>query len=569
MSFDGIVTRAVADELTETLLNGRVSKIYQPYKSDLVFVIRSGRKNHHLLVSANPSFSRIHVTEQSYDNPKEPPMFCMLLRKHLDGSILEKIEQVEMERIFHLTFRTRNELGDVSYRKLIIEIMGRHSNIILVNEENMILDSIKHLSPAVNRHRTVLPGQPYVAPPAQEKISPLEVDEEQFLHRIDFNSGKLDRQIVNEFSGVSPLIAKEVLSRAGLANRASLTGSFFEVMDKVRNREYVPQMVFTENKEFFSVVELSHLEGEKKTFDSVSELLDRFYFGKAERDRVKQQTNDLEKFLVNERKKNVKKIKKLESTLKSAEKADEFQLYGELLTANMHAVKRGDKNIEVINYYDENGATIDIPLDPQKTPSENAQDYFKKYNKAKNSLSIVNEQIENAHEEIDYLDQLIQQLESASPRDVEEIREELEEQGYIRKRSKRTKPTKNTRPTLDRYVSSDGTELLVGKNNKQNEYLTNRLASKTETWLHTKDIPGSHVVIRNPEFTEQTLLEAANLAAYFSKARESGSVPVDYTLIKHVKKPSGAKPGYVTYDNQNTVYVTPDPDLVLQLKRNV
>ncbi|MCA0988014.1 Rqc2 family fibronectin-binding protein [Guptibacillus algicola] len=566
MSFDGMVTRAVAHETNEVLKGGRVTKIYQPYATDLLLVIRSGGKNHQLLVSANPSYARIHITEESYANPKEPPMFCMLLRKHLEGSIIEEINQVENERIIHITFRARNDLGDMTTRTLVAEIMGRHSNVMLLNENSMILDSIKHLSPSVNRHRTVMPGQDYVAPPEQNKVSPFNLSEEYFLRQIDFNAGKLGNQLVQAFGGVSPLIANEVIHRSGLATRSTLPEAFRSIFEDLYNHHYTPQMVLS-SKENFSVVSLTHIKGESKSFDTVSELLDRFYYGKADRDRVKQQTNDLERFLSNERKKNEKKIKKLTKTIQEAKSADKYQLLGELLTANMHMVKRGDAEVEVQNYYDEEGGTVTIELNPLKSPSDNAQQYFKKYNKAKNSINVLEEQIENAHEEIAYLEQLLQQLSSASPRDIEEIREELEEEGYIKKRSRKQKKKKNSKPQLDTYESTDGTEILVGKNNKQNEYLTNKLAARSETWLHTKDIPGSHVVIRDRDYSEQTLLEAANLAAYFSKARESGSVPVDYTEVRNVKKPNGAKPGFVTYDHQNTLFVTPDEDLVYKMKK--
>ncbi|RBW67499.1 Rqc2 family fibronectin-binding protein [Bacillus taeanensis] len=565
MAFDGIVTRAITKELAENLTGGRVNKIYQPYKTDLIFNIRANGKSHQLFLSASANFSRVHLTKESYENPKQPPMFCMLLRKHLEGSILEKVEQVNNDRVIHFTFQSKNEIGDKTERILIAEIMGKHSNIILIDSaKNNILDSIKHVSPAQNRHRTLMPGQPYVAPPEQDKISPFEADEEVLLRKLDFNSGRIDRQLVNIFSGLSPLITKEIIHRSGFAAKTRLPHAFLKVMNEFKNHHYQPEMVLSKQKEAYSVLSLTHLEGERKTFNTISDLLDRFYFQKASRDRIKQQANDLEKFLQNERNKNEKKISKLEKTLQEADKADKYQLYGELLTANMYAVKRGDKKAEVMNYYDEN-QLITISLDPQKSPSENAQHYFKKYNKAKNSLSVVSEQIEKAKEEIDYFDRLIQQMEAATSSDVEEIREELEEEGYM-KRKKRPQKKKNDKPLLERYISSEGIEILVGKNNKQNEYLTNKLARKDETWLHTKDIPGSHVVIRNVEFTEQTLIEAANLAAYFSKAKFSSSVPVDYTKIRYVKKPSGAKPGFVTYDNQQTVFVTPTEDLVRQLR---
>lgn len=569
MSFDGIVTKAMTNELKEQLESGRISKIYQPYKNELIFQIRAKGENKKLLLSAHPSYSRVHITNENYDNPAQPPMFCMLLRKHLEGSSIENIEQLDLERIIIFHIQSRNEIGDFSYKQLIVEIMGRHSNIILVDKErNMILDSIKHIPPAVNRHRAVLPGVQYKSPPSQEKVNPLEVNKDDFLKKLDFNAGKLDKQIVSQFSGISPLLAKEIVHRAGLANRASLSAEFLKITEQINTNKYKAQMIYSANKEYFYVLNLTHLQGESHTFSSVSELLDRFYFGKAERDRVKQQANDLEKFIKNEYNKNKKKIKKLEIQLLDAEKADKYQLSGELLTANMHMAKRGDSKIEVVNYYDENNGLISIELNPQKTPSENAQSYFQKYQKLKSSVSIVKEQIELAKEEMAYFDTLLQQIEAASPKDIQEIREELAEEGYLRRKtSNNKKKIKTNKPVLETYFSSDQTEILVGKNNKQNEYLTNRIANKNDIWLHTKDIPGSHVVIKSNDPSELTLLEAANIAAYYSKARASSQVPVDYTEIRHVKKPSGAKPGYVIYDNQTTLYVTPDEDLVRKLRK--
>ncbi|WP_216828098.1 Rqc2 family fibronectin-binding protein [Alkalihalobacterium elongatum] len=569
MSFDGLMTRAITNELQEKLETGRISRVYQPYKTELLLSIRAKGLNYSLLLSANPSFARVHLTTEKYDNPPEPPMFCMLLRKHLEGSFIEKIEQTEMERIITLDIKGKDELGDTTYKSLIIEIMGRHSNITLIDKKTKkIIDSIKHISPSQSSVRTVLPGHIYEFPPEQGKTDPFTIEEEGLLRKIDFNSGKLDKQLLEAFSGISPQVTKEIVHRAKFSQQKAIATAFFEVITPLKAFQFEPQMVIGENKETFSLFSLTHLEGEIRYFSTVSELLDRFFYGKGERDRVKQQAHDLERFLRNELQKNEKKIKKLEKTLVDAEKAKTYQRFGELLTANLHLVKRGDKQVEVIDYYDENGGTVTITLDPQKSPSDNAQNYFRKYNKAKNSVSVVEEQIEKAKQEIQYLDQLIQQMESASPKDVEEIREELIEEGYVRRRQKDSKKKKKTvKPQLESYLSSKGVEFYVGKNNKQNEYLTNRFARQDEIWLHTKDIPGSHVVIRHTDPDETTLTEAATIAAYYSKARQSSGVPVDYTKIRHVKKPNGSKPGFVIYDNQTTLYVTPDEDLVLKLRK--
>ncbi|WP_217608977.1 NFACT RNA binding domain-containing protein [Bacillus sp. GbtcB10] len=569
MSFDGIFTYGMTNELQETLTGGRISKIHQPYKHELIFHIRSKGKNHKLLLSAHPSYARVQLTEHHDDNPSEPPMFCMLLRKHLEGGFIERFEQIGLDRVIVLHVRSRNEIGDEQTRKLYIEIMGRHSNLILVEDETeQIIDGLKHLSPSVNSYRTVLPGHQYLLPPAQQKLNPFDVTKEDILKHLRFQEGKIANQIVDTFSGVSPLFAKEAVHRAGLANQETIPSTLLKMFQLIQAHSFTPQLTRKDGKEYFYLLELQHVHGDMKTFDSLSELLDRFYFGKAERDRVKQQAADLERFVVNEKKKNENKLKKLTRTLEESQNAHKYQLYGELLTANIYAIKKGDKEATVINYYDEDGGEITIPLKTNKTPSENAQAYFTKYQKAKNAVEAVNEQIKRTHEEIVYFDELIQQLSSASPKDLEEIREELVEGKYLRPKQKRNaKKKKPSAIQLEAYESSQGVPILIGKNNKQNEYLTTKAAARDDIWLHTKDIPGSHVVIRHKAPDEQTLLEAAQIAAYFSKAKESSSVPVDYTKIRHVKKPNGAKPGFVTYDQQQTLFVTPDEDVVLKLRK--
>lgn len=569
MSFDGLFTKGMVDELSCSLKGGRINKVHQPYKNEVILTIRANGVNQKLLFSAHPSYARVQLTNEAYENPSEPPMFCMLLRKHIEGYILEDVYQVENDRMIIFEIKGRNEIGDVSYKQLIIEIMGRHSNIVLVDKtRNIILDSVKHVSFAVNSHRAILPGQPYIYPPEQNKQNPFILVEEDILRKIDFNSGKIDRQIVEHFAGTSPLFAKEVIFQSGIANRTTVPPMLIQMVQRIKDGKIEPSIMATGNKEVFYLFPIEHVNGEVKSFSTLSEMLDRFYFGKAERDRVKQQGNDIERLIINEKEKNEKKIEKLESTLSEAGKADQLQRFGELLTANLYSAKRGMKEIEVVDYYDELGGMVAIPLDPRKTPSENAQKYFSKYQKAKNSVSIVIEQIEKAREEVLYFENLLQQVQSASPKDIQEIREELVDGGYIRDRQRRNaKKINNAKPILDYYLSSDGTELIVGKNNKQNDYLTNKLAARDDIWLHTKDIPGSHVVIRSKEPSERTIHEAANLAAYYSKARNSSSVPVDFTKVRHVKKPSGAKPGFVIYDNQQTVYVTPEEELVLKLKK--
>ncbi|UPM53084.1 Rqc2 family fibronectin-binding protein [Gottfriedia acidiceleris] len=566
MSFDGLFTGAMTNEVASKLTTGRISKIVQPSNYEVLLTVRANGANYKLILSAHPSYARFHFTNQNYDTPSEPSMFTMLLRKHLNGGIIESITQLEHERIVTIKVRSRNEIGDEQYRTLIIELMGRHSNILLIDEEKqIILDSIKHVPMAVNRHRIVQPGATYISPPNQEKHDPFHVtSKEEFNQMITQSDQSPSEAIVQHFSGISPLLANEIVYNG----KEDVYNSFKTIMNEIQLKKFTPSLFRLESRELFYFINLSHLQGEQTIFDSLSELLDVYYFGKAERDRVKQQSGDLEKLLQNELTKNKKKIKKLHKSLEDTDKADKIQLQGELLTANMFAVQKGMKEIEVINYYDENGATVVIPLSPLKTPSENAQAYFTKYTKLKNSVAHIEEQIKLTKEENDYLETVIQQIESASPRDLEEIREELVETGYIKKKkSKKAQKSNKQKVTLDEYISTTGEPLLVGKNNKQNDYLTNKLASRDELWFHTKDIPGSHVVIRAKDPSETAIKEAAIIAAYFSKARQSSSVPVDYTEIRHVKKPNGSKPGFVIYEQNNTVYVTPDEELVLKLKK--
>ncbi|MCF6094875.1 NFACT family protein [Microaerobacter geothermalis] len=569
MSFDGFVIHAIANELKSNCLQGKISKIYQPEEEDLVFHIRAKGKNLKILLSANPAFPRVYLTDREFQNPAEPPMFCMLLRKHLEGGIIEEIEQVNLERIIILQVRTRDEMGDIALKKLVIELMGRHSNLILVDpSSNRVIDSIRHVTLSMSRYRTVLPGREYIFPPDQGKKNPLWITEDQFIRSLQFNQGKLDQQLVNQFTGLSPLVAKEILYRAGLPNRENLWESFSSIMEEIKHKQYQPTLADSGKKIYFSAVRLSHVEGNIKTFESMSLCLEHYFEHKAEQDLVKQKGQDLFRILQHELKKNENKLEKMERERKDAEDGERYKLYGELITVYMHQIKKGDKEALVNNYYEKDDAIVSIPLDPKKSPAENAQHYFKKYNKSKTSLIMLKKQINKTREEINYLNTILHQLSHASLSDIEEIREELQEQGYLkhRKRMKGSKKREHL-PQLEQFQSSTGFTIYLGKNNKQNDYLTNRLAKPTDTWLHTKDIPGSHVVIRGKDVDEISIKEAAQLAAYFSKARHSSQVPVDYTLVKHVKKPNGAKPGFVIYDNQKTIFVTPNEKILEKSKK--
>ncbi|MCG7383490.1 NFACT RNA binding domain-containing protein [Paenibacillus sp. ACRRY] len=578
MALDGIVTRAIVHEL-QGCKGGRISKIHQPNGHDVVLTLRAQRGNSKLLISASPTYPRVHFTEKTFLNPTEAPMFCMLLRKHCEGAIIEEIRQIGMERIIHIDVRQRDELGDVSVKRIIIELMGRHSNIVLLDPvTGTILDGIHHVTPSISSYRVIMPGFSYTAPPEQHKVNPLEVNSAEFLKAYSETEEEAARWLVNSFSGLSPLIAGEIAARASdtdngeaSAEANALWNAFDSVMGPVRDNNYTPITgLNAKGKMIFSAVRLQSIQDAEKTYDTMSKCMEDYYGDKAERDTVKQKVSDLLRFLQNERSKNVKKLDNLNKDLLEADDAEKYRLWGELLFASLHQISKGDKSVELVNFYDEDQATITIGLDPLLTPSDNAQRYFKRYNKYKNSLAVIHEQLGKTNDEIVYLDNLLQQLSIASMNDIEEIREELVQQGYLRDRNKKgKKKKKNDRPTVHQFTSTEGIDILVGKNNLQNEYVTNRLASANDTWLHTKDIPGSHVVIRSTDFGEATLEEAAQLAAYFSQAKESSSVPVDYTFIRHVRKPSGAKPGFVIYDHQKTLFVTPNEELVKSLPSTI
>ncbi|TWT04680.1 NFACT family protein [Planomicrobium sp. CPCC 101079] len=554
MAFDGLFTKAMTREL-QSLVSGRISKVHQPNQLELLLHIRAQGHNHKLLISIHPSYSRIHLTAMANVNPSEPPMFCMLLRKHIEGGVITEVTQHEMDRLIVLKIRSKNEIGDDIERELHVEIMGRHSNVILVDSERMmILDSLKHLPPSVNSYRTVLPGQPYVFPPSQEKKDP--------FHSIEEAMELEEREIVGTFAGFSPLNARELHFR--IKEAADKNAAAQQFLNDFLSANPAGHYIEQDGKSYFSATQLSHISNEEMIFPSLGELLDRMYFAKAERDRVKQQAGDLERWLQNEIAKLKLKLKKLKKEQDQAEKRDLLQLNGELIMANLHRITKGMKEIEVDNYYTDEKVTI--ALDPRKTPIENSQRYYSRYQKAKTALVKTQEQIEKTIEDIDYFETLMQQVQQAGISDIEEIREELAEQGFM-KAQKSKKKKKPTKPSVESYISSTGTPISVGKNNKQNDYVTFKVAAKSDTWLHTKDIPGSHVIIHDNDPDETTLLEAAAIAAYFSKARESSSVPVDYTEARQVKKPNGAKPGFVIYFEQKTLFVTPDEDLVIKLRK--
>ncbi|EOB3451525.1 fibronectin-binding protein EfbA [Enterococcus hirae] len=565
MSFDGVFTHAMINELRETLLSGRISKIHQPYENEVVLVIRSRGKNQRLLLSAHPSYARIQITQIDYQNPDTPPNFVMMLRKHLDGAILESIEQIENDRVIHFHFTKRDELGDLQNIILIVELMGRHSTIILVNKESgKILDAIKHIGSSQNTYRSLLPGVDYIAPPEQNQLNPFSQEKEKVFHRLS-QMDLTPKGIQQQFQGIGFDTAQELVAR--LTERPNekmlVWQEFFTAIDT----QLSPSLYEVAEKEYFTPINYRFFDSntqQKKMYPTLSALLDAFYQEKAEKDRAKQQGSELIRKIENELKRNRNKLKKREQTLKDSENAEDYRRDGELLTTFMAQVPRGANEVTLPNYYEED-RPITIKLDPALTPNQNAQKYFHRYQKLKNAVKLIGKQIEEAKNEIDYLESVLSQLEIAGPMDIEVIKEELTAEGYLKKKSsKKQKRKKPSQP--DQYLSTDGTLILVGKNNLQNDQLSLKTAKKTDYWLHAKNIPGSHVIIKSDQPSDETITEAAELAAYFSKYRHSAQVPVDLVQVKHLRKPNGAKPGYVIYENQKTIIVTPEEEKINKMK---
>ena len=566
MSFDGVFTHAMINELRETLLSGRISKIHQPYENEVVLVIRSRGKNQRLLLSAHPSYARIQITQIDYQNPDTPPNFVMMLRKHLDGAILESIEQIENDRVIHFHFTKRDELGDLQNIILIVELMGRHSTIILVNKESgKILDAIKHIGSSQNTYRSLLPGVDYIAPPEQNQLNPFSQEKEKVFHRLS-QMDLTPKGIQQQFQGIGFDTAQELVAR--LTERPNekmlVWQEFFTAIDT----QLSPSLYEVAEKEYFTPINYRFFDSntqQKKMYPTLSALLDAFYQEKAEKDRAKQQGGELIRKIENELKRNRNKLKKREQTLKDSENAEDYRRDGELLTTFMAQVPRGANEVTLPNYYEED-RPITIKLDPALTPNQNAQKYFHRYQKLKNAVKLIGKQIEEAKNEIDYLESVLSQLEIAGPMDIEVIKEELTAEGYLKKKSsKKQKRKKPSQP--DQYLSTDGTLILVGKNNLQNDQLSLKTAKKTDYWLHAKNIPGSHVIIKSDQPSDETITEAAELAAYFSKYRHSAQVPVDLVQVKNLRKPNGAKPGYVIYENQKTIIVTPEEEKINKMKQ--
>lgn len=549
MSFDGFFLHHMVEELRAELLNGRIQKINQPFDQELVLQIRSNRQSHRLLLSAHPVFGRIQLTETTFENPAQPSTFIMVLRKYLQGAVIESIEQIENDRIVEITVSNKNEIGDDIQATLIIEIMGKHSNIFLVDKSShKILEVIKHIGFSQNSYRTLLPGATYIAPPSTEALNPFTIKDEK-LFEILQTQELTAKNIQTLFQGLGRDTANE-LERLLVSEKLASFRNFF-------SQETKPCLT---DKSFACVPFSTKIEAH---FLSLSQLLDVFYKDKAERDRVKQQASELIRRVENELQKNRQKLKKQEKELQATENAEEFRQKGELLTTFLHQVPNDQDQVVLDNYY--TNQPITIALDKALTPNQNAQKYFKRYQKLKEAVKYLTELIEETKSTILYLESVETVLNQAGLDEISEIREELIQTGFIRRRQ-REKIQKRKKP--EKYLASDGkTIILVGRNNLQNEELTFKIARKEELWFHAKDIPGSHVVISgNLNPSDEVKTDAAELAAYFSKGRLSNLVQVDMIQIKKLNKPTGGKPGFVTYTGQKTLRVTPDSKKIQSMK---
>lgn len=556
MAFDGIVTRAMVRELQDRILLGKIEKVYQPEADELVFHIHTKNGNVKLLASVGSAHARVCFITENPVNPPAPLAFCMLLRKHLQGGRITEITQKDSERIIEISLETLNELGFTMSKKLIFEIMGKHSNIVLMDiASGKIIDSIKRVSFDVNRVRQILPGMIYQYPPAQDKIPFLEISAEQ-LEALPADG----KAILRSVGGIAPAFAEELALRAGVQR----SGYLSDVLAAIESPNHADARVYLDESgapiDFYPVA-LSELEESctVQHFDDLSSAME-FYFGKKESsNQGRQKSHDLIRSVNALLDKMYLKKKRLSEDLLKAENSEDLRLYGELLTANIHLIQPGMKSVEVTNYYD--GSTLTIPLDVKLSPSKNAQHYFKKYGKSKTAIKEKQIQLDENEAEIKYLESVLSFLENTDDvAEIESIRAELVETGYIRRRRQAGGfKEKKYKPAPYRYTLSNGMSVLVGRNNKENDILTFKTAGNKDLWLHTKDIPGSHVIVQSggAELDEEAVWEAAAIAAYHSKARTSENVPVDYVQIKYVKKPAGAKPGMVIFTNNRTVYVNP------------
>ena len=589
MALDGLVIHSLVDELSSKLLGGKIDKVHQPEEDEIVLYIRNNKENYKLVLSCSSSNPRVYIAnDYKKENPKKAPMFCMLFRKYIQSGNIVSISQIGFERIIKISVDSLDELKEKTTKDIYIEIMGRHSNIILThNADNKIIDSAKRIPTSVSRARQILPGLTDELPPSQDKLNPIDnISESTFNEILSSYDGPLFKGIYSKFLGISPIISKEICFRANINEKSNicelssnelntLYKEFNNLFNDIKNNNYSPCIVLNEKIDKvidFSCINLS-LYNELKFIskESMSTILEDYYKTKDIKDRIHQRASDLRKSISIKLERLYHKQEKQEQELKEAENADEYKLKGELLTAYIYMIQKGMESIEVQNFYDPDYENITIKLKENLTPSENSQKYFKKYNKLKTAKKEITSQMDISKEEIDYLENILLNIDNCENlAELQDIKDELISLGYAKSPGKlKSKKELNKLTTSPHeFISSDGFKILVGKNNKQNDHLTLRIADPDDIWMHTKNIPGSHVIIKcaGKEISENTIYEGAMLAAYFSKGKMSSQVPVDYTKKKHVKKPSGSKPGMVIYETNSTVYVTPTEEIVASLK---
>ena len=586
MALDGLVIHSIVDELHKKLLGGKIDKVYQPENDEVVLHIRNNKENFKLVLSCSASNPRVYLaSDYKKENPINAPMFCMLFRKYIQGGNIVNVSQVDFERIIKISVESFDELKEKTTKDIIIEIMGRHSNIILTHSSNnKIIDSAKRIPPSVSRVRQILPGQTYVLPPKQDKLNPInEISLNTFVDTLSSFDGPIFKAIYSKFLGISSVIAKEICFRANIDENllvseissddiSKIYKEFHNLFKHIKDNIYNPCMVIDTSIDKvldFSCINLSLFSNLSIiNDDSISKILENYYATKDIKDRIHQRSSDLRKSISIKLDRLYNKLNKQEKELIESENADIYKIKGELITSYIYMIEKGMESVEVANFYDPEYKNIKISLNTNFTPSENAQKYFKKYNKLKTAKKEITSQMEITKEEIDYLENIMLSIENCENlAELMDIREELGKVGYLRSKNNSKKETKLTTKPHE-FVSSNGFKILVGKNNKQNDHLTLKVASNEDIWMHTKNIPGSHVIIKTEgkEVPDETIFEGAMLAAFFSKSKMSSQVPVDYTKKKNVKKPNGAKPGMVIYDTNNTVYVTPTEELVVKLK---
>lgn len=573
MALDGIFLRHICNEIAQFAIGARVDKIYQPNKEELVFSLRSHSGAKKLLLSIRSNSPRIHFTENAPENPQTPPMLCMLLRKKLTGAKITDIRQEKLERMMIIDFDAINELGDIVKISVVTEIMGKYSNVILLDEKGKIIDALKRVDPSMSTQRLILPGLDYELPPAQDKLCLLDSTAEQVIERIINKAMPLSKALLSSIQGVSPIICRELEYLTGRGDELfsdRLSPSHIErlkyflrelkaVTEKCSGNAYTVCELSGKpfDYSFMNICQYTTM-AQVKRFESFSEMLDSFYSERDQMERMRVKSQDLLKLLTNTSDRLSRKINTQKMELAQCADRETLRQYGDLLQANLYRIERGSGSVTVENFYSENMEEITIKLNPALSPAQNAQKYYKDYNKAKNAENILKVQIEKAQKELEYIDTVFDSLSRASvERELAEIREELIDQGYLKIKGARKKLQGTLKPL--EFTSPTGFKILVGRNNRQNDNLTLRQADKNDIWFHTKNIPGSHTVLitdgKTPD--EQSMVMAAQLAAYHSKAKNSSQVPVDYTLIRYVSKPQGAKPGMVIFVNNKTLFVTP------------